>query len=130
MTTPGSWNAEQWLLALNAVEVIAIVVMAILLLWLRSIFATRDDHTELERRVQGHADRLNTGDGRFGRIEDRIGALPTSEAIQRLALSIERLHGDMRQLSAQIGGMAQLHGALEKQVSVMDEFLRQERGRR
>jgi hypothetical protein len=121
------FDADRWLLILNAGELIAMVVFAIILLWLRSIFATRGQHTDLERRVQGHADRLNTGDGRFARIEDRVGSLPTADATQKLAVSIERLNGDVRTLSAQLSGTEQLHKALERQVSVIDEFLRRDR---
>jgi hypothetical protein len=119
------WGGEQWLLAVNAVQGAATLMLGVAMLYLRSIFAGRKDLLELEGRVQGHAERLNLGDGRFARLEDRIAALPTAEALSQLNVQIERLSGDMRMLGSQLHGMEQLHKVLERQVGVIDDFLRE-----
>lgn len=119
-----SWSPSEWLLLLNGLDTAGTVVIAIVLLWLRSIFATRSQHEELAKRVQGHSERLNRGDGRMELIEHRLGAIPSGEQMTKLVVGIERLSGDMRALSVKIEGMDALHKTLERQVGVMDEWLR------
>lgn len=120
-----SWSFPEWLMLLTGFDTLGTTVIAITLLWLRSVFVTKRAHHDLAERVQGHADRLSRGDGRMALIEQRLAASPSTDAMTHLVVSLERLSGDMKALSMKIEGMDGLHKQLERQVGVMDEFLRQ-----
>lgn len=127
-----------WLVAAQAVLTFAVGVFA---WYLRTQFLTRGDFAafhkadfgghkaEVAQRLAAHADRLTIGDGRFQRIEDRLGSVPSSEEIAELKIGMERLHGDLKVTGERLHGLAELHGTLKHQVGIMDDFLRRSGGR-
>jgi hypothetical protein len=103
------------------------LILTLLVLYLKGVFVPRDEFGELTKRVQGHAERLTAGDNRFIFLEERIASLPTRESIAALNVSLERLNGDVRVISAQMKGVEELHKTLKHQVELMDQFMRDQR---
>lgn len=120
-----NWGIAEWKDLFVIVTVILGCLNTVAMLYLRNIFATRKDFGAIGDRISRHGERLNLGDGRFVRIEERMRALPTTHQLGNLSIQLERLSGDMRAMTKQIEGYDQLHQSLKRQVDVMDDYLRQ-----
>lgn len=122
-----SWGVSEWELGFLVVNTAGTIVLAVMMLYLRSVFVTHKEHNELKGRVERHSERLNSGDSRFNLLDMRMKGLPTNETMGQLSLTMSHVEGKIGVLTAQLDGMAQLHKTLERQVQVMDEFLLRER---
>ncbi|MFN3883258.1 MAG: hypothetical protein ACK4Q4_00690 [Rhodocyclaceae bacterium] len=105
------------------------------LFWLNKHYVRRSEHNDivgkmtkaiehLGERQQSHAERLNQGDTRFNLLDERIKALPSAADIAQLAVSMERLSGDIRVTNAKFEGMDALMTTVKGWVSVIDDHLR------
>ncbi|WP_341893870.1 hypothetical protein [Ferrovibrio terrae] len=113
------------------------IVLGGIILWLNKYFVPREEHgetviqlkaalTALSERQQGQAERLNNGDARFGAIELRIAALPTSGEISDLRVGMERLAGDLRVSQEQYEGIRALFDMVRGHMAVIDDHLRRQ----
>lgn len=74
--------------------------------WLRTQFVTRDDHRELDLKVDGH--------------HDRIGRLETEGASEPSRADLNRMQSD---LAGRIGGVEVSVKALGHQMTTMNQYL-------
>lgn len=123
---------KDWAIIANLV--MPFILMGVLY-WLNKNFVPRKEHADalkalktalehLGERQQSHAERLNQGDTRFNLLDERIKALPSGADIAQLAVSMERLSGDIRVANAKFEGMETLMGTVKGWVSVIDDHLR------
>jgi hypothetical protein len=125
-------------LAFSATVINALLSVALFsaMLWLKSKFVTEirfaehrkaaDDRFDgFDRRLNAQSERLNDGQRRFALLDEHLRSLPTREDLHENTLALERLSSDVKVANAKLEGMERLHVTLERQVSVMDEFLRQ-----
>ncbi len=106
-----------------------------ILFWLNKHYVRRTEHDavtdklskaldHLGARQQNHAERLNQGDSRFNMIDERIRGMPTAADLAQLAVSMERLHADIRVTHAKFEGLDALVATVKGWVAVMDDHLR------
>ncbi|MFQ5776307.1 MAG: hypothetical protein ACE5GS_17450 [Kiloniellaceae bacterium] len=60
---------------------------------------------------------------RLSLVEARIGDVPTRDAVHDLAVSIERLSGDIRVILQRLDGMQGHAGRLDRVTERMEQFL-------
>jgi hypothetical protein len=124
----GQWGLAEWEGLIAILGALINLLTLCFVLYLKSIFVTRpeigDLLKKLNERVENHAQRLTNGDSRFVRLESRIEQVPSIDAVNALAISLERLNGDVRVVSGQLKGYEALHDTLKHQVELMDEFMR------
>lgn len=75
------------------------------------------EHDSLVAQVGAHANRLAA-------IEAKLAHLPTAQAMHSLALNLNELRGDLKQVSAELHGTRDMLKRLDSQVNVIDSFLR------
>lgn len=92
------------------------------LLWrMRGEFATRPDVKALSERLDSHHERISD-------IESHLKILPTGEAIHSLAVSIERLRGDINVVGERLSGFKddidRVEGTLTRHEDILSEAAR------
>jgi chromosome segregation ATPase len=75
-------------------------------------------------RLDSHTNRLDRGESRFERLSEQITQLPTAHTISDLRLTMEHLRTEIRVLAEKVDGMETLQERFERQVNVIDEWLR------
>ncbi|MEG6550326.1 DUF2730 family protein [Desulfocurvibacter africanus] len=66
---------------------------------------------------------LGALEGRVYRNEERLDELPDDKAVHQLALGIEALRGDVRELHAKIGGLETVISKLDRILERQETFL-------
>ena len=74
-----NWTVAQWELFIIAADTLGTALLAVAMIYLRSIFATHRDHRALGLKVSEMDRRLSSGDGKFDLLEERIRQLPSAE---------------------------------------------------
>jgi len=84
-----------------------VLLLNLLILWIgwsvKRGLVTKEEHSRL-------TDRVNT-------IESRLSGVPNAASIHELALTIERLRGDLKALASDMKGMGNLVERLDKVVT-------------
>lgn len=93
-------------------------VITIVVLVLRKSFVSQkelDDHKEEQSaQVKDLHDRLNRGENRFTRLEDRLQQIPNKDDIHNLSREITKVYGKVETAGAGINGLkGQLDGLTE-----------------
>lgn len=89
-------------------------------LWLRSRFVPREEFEATASDIRGQIaekhSRLERGEARFDRIDNRLAQLPTQAEMHSLGLEIARLSGSIDTLGARLEGHERLTDRLESSV--------------
>lgn len=83
---------------------------------------TRIDAIEL--RLDDHRQRLTTGEGRFQRIEDRLDAMPSANAVSELKIAMTQLTGEIRVTNQRLDGFEEIYRVAKTQVDRMEDYMR------
>jgi hypothetical protein len=81
-------------------------------LWaLRKSFVSKEDHGLLAARVQG--------------VEDRLDQIPGAAVIHQLSIQMTALHGELKATNTRLDGFNDLSRRMQKQLDLIDGFLRE-----
>ena len=110
---------------INAVSIIGNVLLALAILYLRTIFPTRAD---LKAETDSRAEAIETLDSRLGATERAISLLeqqarhaPTAADLQKMLTAMAELGGDVKAVSSRLGGVEKSLGALSRNVNMLVE---------
>lgn len=118
-------DVEAWRLGFDIFQFVLTCSVA-----LYAFVATRQRATRkrVEELGKDHGERLGCHAKRITRLETELPHLPTNEAINRLAERIADLHGDFKGLHAEVSGMKEMREMMQRQIGLMDTFLRKNGG--
>jgi hypothetical protein len=120
-----NWTISDWEFLIIASNLVMTVALSLFMLYLRSVFVTHRTHEVLAARVERHSERLNLGDTRFGLLDQRIASVPSADALHRLDLMMARLDGKIGALTIELQGLQKLNDMVQRQMGVMDDYLRE-----
>lgn len=100
-----------------------------LVLWvwwsMRQVFMRRDEcgtcHQALNERMDALEDRQRVKSADQDRLEQALAALPTVHDIQRLALGLKDIEGDIKGLAQKVDGQGAGLARMEKAVDLLTE---------
>ncbi|RJF84861.1 DUF2730 family protein [Azospirillum cavernae] len=133
------WLKEWWPFVALAVAVGSPLVHAWVGWSVRARFASKDDLAgegkargealDMERKARHEREdamreAVNALLGRVDRLESAIEHLPTAEAVATLTLQLTRVEGKLAVFEERANGVVALFERTDRQVQVMDEFLR------
>lgn len=79
---------------------------------------------DTDRRLDEHADRLGKAEAEIAMLRETLGHLPTGQELHALNLQLARTQGEMKAMAARFDGWQALGDRLQRQVDMMDEYLR------
>ena len=133
---PAIGDLRDWLIV---GQIIGTALLFVGLIWLRSLFVPRKEFEaamgEVRKRVTAQSERLNAGEARFDRLDDRLRDLPVlgqrldtiATNLHELVVALEKLSGDVRVTNERLDGLSALHETLQRQVGLIDDFMRSHR---
>ncbi len=93
------------------------LLLTILVLFFKNIFARKNDHEDLKNDLQ----KLET---RVIAVEHEIEHLPDKDTATKLLLEIANLNGKLEAYEERISSVNQLYGRMQSQMDRMDNYLR------
>ncbi|WP_372400274.1 hypothetical protein ABMY26_32185 [Azospirillum sp. HJ39] len=133
------WLKEWWPVIAVSIAIGSPLVLAWVGWSVRARFASKDDlaaeakarneaiDTERKSRHEREAEMREAAmavRGRLDRVETAIEHLPTAEAVATLTLQLTRVEGKLAVFEERANGFVALFERTDRQVQIMDEFLR------
>lgn len=117
----------EWVREINAWLGVASILgtcgLAVVMLYLRSIFATRPEllaEAQARREHQkAQGERLGALEQKVSLLDERYGAAPTQDDLRNLLLAIESVRGDVKGLGSKIDGVDNSVGRIGRNVDML-----------
>lgn len=107
---------------------IATILAGAGLWWLTKRFMPRETCTScretISLRIDGVETRINGVEANAATVRDMVSRMPTSQDLNDLRLTIERLNGDYRVMQATMDGQGAILKRMEYQLNRVDNFLK------
>lgn len=106
------WDVAQWV----------VTALVGLYAWITS--RQRATQAQIGELAAATDKRLTTHAERIVRIEEQMRHLPEDSEIKGLTDRVAEIHGDLKAVSAELKGLNNVTKIMQRQVEIMDEWLR------
>ncbi|SDG62882.1 DUF2730 family protein [Thalassobaculum litoreum] len=106
-------------------SVVGMALVAVAMLYLRSVFAPRADlQEEIEDReeaAQKLIDRVQNLERAVDRLEQLAAAAPTQTDLQKIVIAIESFRGDVKAMASEVTGLDRAVSQIGRKVDMLVE---------